>query len=56
MVLIKTANRQSVHYLTLKILRDLQAFFGFEFFLLPSGVHARPHASNANRWAAYELK
>ena len=24
---------------------------GFEFFLLPSRVHARPHAANANRWA-----
>jgi hypothetical protein len=23
----------------------------FEFFLLPSIVHARPHAGNANRWA-----
>jgi hypothetical protein len=26
-------------------------FSGFEFFLLPSIVHARPHAGNANRWA-----
>jgi len=26
-------------------------FSGFEFFLLPSRVHARPSASNANRWA-----
>jgi hypothetical protein len=25
---------------------------GFEFFLLPNRVHARPPASNANRWAA----
>src|SRR5450759_624731 len=24
---------------------------GFKFFLLPSRVHARPSASNANRWA-----
>jgi hypothetical protein len=24
----------------------------FEFFLLPSRVHARPHAGNANRWLA----
>jgi hypothetical protein len=33
-----------------------QAFSGiflrFEFFLLPSRIHARPHAGNANRWAA----
>jgi len=27
-------------------------FSGFEFFLLPSRVHAHPSASNANRWAA----
>jgi hypothetical protein len=27
-------------------------FSGFEFFLLPSRIHARPHAGNANRWAA----
>ena len=27
---------------------------GFEFFLLPSIVHARPPASNANRWAALD--
>jgi len=27
-------------------------FSGFEFFLLPNRVHARPSASNANRWAA----
>jgi hypothetical protein len=26
-------------------------FSGFEFFLLPSRVHGRPSASNANRWA-----
>jgi hypothetical protein len=26
-------------------------FSGFGFFLLPSIVHARPHAGNANRWA-----
>ena len=26
-------------------------FSGFEFSLLPSRVHARPPASNANRWA-----
>ncbi|MBK7452917.1 MAG: hypothetical protein IPJ46_04105 [Anaerolineales bacterium] len=26
-------------------------FSGFEFSLLPSRVHARPSASNANRWA-----
>ena len=25
---------------------------GFEFFLLPSRVHARPTATNAIRWAA----
>jgi hypothetical protein len=28
---------------------------GFEFFLLPSRIHARPHATNANRWAAMKL-
>jgi hypothetical protein len=27
-------------------------FSGFEFFLLPSRIHARPHAGNANRSAA----
>jgi len=27
-------------------------FSGFEFFLLPSRIHARPHVTNANRWAA----
>jgi hypothetical protein len=27
-------------------------FSGFEFFLLPSRIHARPPADNANRWAA----
>jgi hypothetical protein len=32
------------------IRRHLQAFSGFEFFLLPSRVHARPAAANANRW------
>jgi hypothetical protein len=26
-------------------------FSGFEFFLLPGIVHARPHAGNASRWA-----
>jgi hypothetical protein len=29
-----------------------QAFPGSEFFLLPGRVHARPSASNANRWPA----
>jgi len=28
-------------------------FSGFEFFLLPSIVHARPHAGNASRWAVH---
>ena len=27
-------------------------FSGFEFILLSNRVHARPPASNANRWAA----
>jgi hypothetical protein len=27
-------------------------FSGFGFFLLPSIIHARPHAGNANRWGA----
>ncbi len=27
-----------------------EQFSGFEFFLLPNRVHARPSASNANRW------
>jgi hypothetical protein len=26
-------------------------FSGFGFFLLPSRIHARPLATNANRWA-----
>jgi len=29
-------------------------FPGFEFILLPSRVHARPPAGNANRWAAFK--
>jgi hypothetical protein len=29
-------------------------FSGFEFFLLPNRIHARPHAGNANRWVAQE--
>jgi translocator protein len=29
-------------------------FSGFWFFLLPSRVHARPHAGDANRWADTE--
>jgi len=28
-------------------------FSGFEFFLLPNRIHARPHAGNANRWAVH---
>jgi hypothetical protein len=32
----------------------LKHFPGFEFFLLPNIVHARPSARNANRWAAKE--
>jgi len=27
-------------------------FSGFGFFLLPSRIHARPHAGNASRWAS----
>ena len=42
-------------HLTCGILRHFQAFFGFEFFLLPNIVHARPHAGNANRSAALLL-
>jgi hypothetical protein len=26
----------------------------FEFFLLPNRIHARPHAGNASRWAAFQ--
>ena len=40
--------QQSVHW-TLGILRRFRAFSGFGFSLLPSRVHARPSASNANR-------
>jgi len=29
-------------------------FSGFEFSLLPSRVHVRPSASNANRWAVHD--
>jgi hypothetical protein len=32
-------------YWTLGILAHFQAFSGFEFFLLPSRVHARPSAN-----------
>jgi len=31
-------------------------FSGFEFFLLPSEVHARPSSNNASRWAAESMK
>jgi cyclase len=31
-------------------------FSGFEFSLLPSRIHARPSASNANRWAAKQAE
>jgi len=31
-------------------------FSDFEFFLLPSRVHARPSASNANRWDYAHIK
>jgi len=31
-------------------------FSGFEFFLLPNRIHARPSASNANRWAVDWVK
>ena len=50
------AAQQSVH--TFATLRQVgfvaifEHFSGVEFFLLPSRVHARPSASNANRWAA----
>jgi hypothetical protein len=27
-------------------------FLASGFFLLPNRIHARPHAGNANRWAA----
>ena len=40
--------QQSVHP-TSGILRDLQAFSGFEFILLSSRIHASPLAGNANR-------
>jgi len=46
------ASQHSVHP-TCGSLRDLQAFFlasGFSY--ISSIVHARPHAGNANRWAA----
>jgi hypothetical protein len=45
-----SAAQHSVHW-TLGILPHFQAFSGFEFFLLPNIVHARPSASNASRWA-----
>jgi hypothetical protein len=32
--------------------RYFRAFFGFEFFLFPNIVHARPPARHTNRWAA----
>ena len=38
--------------LTRPICRIFEHFSGFEFSLLPNRVHARPSASNANRWAA----
>ena len=31
--------------------RLFKHFTGFEFFLLPNRIHARPSASNASRWA-----
>jgi len=38
--------------LPLRGVQQFQAFFGFEFILLPIIVHARPPASNANRRVA----
>jgi hypothetical protein len=35
-----------------KGVRHFPAFSGFEFFLLPNIVHARPAANNDSRWAA----
>jgi hypothetical protein len=50
--LLATITQQSVLYehqddmhWTLGSLRDLQTFSGFEFFLLPSRVYARPSAT-----------
>jgi len=34
----------------------LRVFSNFGFILLPSRVHARPTAANANRWAAHETQ
>jgi hypothetical protein len=34
--------------------RIFKHFSGFEFSLLPNRVHARPSASNANRYVALE--
>ena len=51
----RNAAQQSVHW-TGGIRRHASRkhFSGFEFILLPSTVHARPPASNANRWAAQQ--
>lgn len=40
--------QHNVHW-TAGVRRHFRAFFGFEFFLLPSIVHTHPAASNANR-------
>jgi len=39
-----------VHW-TLGILRGFQAFSSLQVFPAPKQIHARPSASNANRWA-----
>jgi hypothetical protein len=31
-------------------------FSGFKFFLLSNGIHARPLAANASRWASGHVK
>jgi len=58
---VSSAAQQSVHtFATLRQVGFVAIFeyfsldsppgqAGFEFFLLPNIVHARPHASNANR-------
>jgi hypothetical protein len=43
-------------HLTGGILRVFGHFSGFEFFLLPDLIHARPAATNASRQAAELLK
>jgi len=48
----RNASQQSVHRQK-GFVAIYKHFSGFKFPLLPSRVHARPHATYANRWAVH---